>query len=88
MVLGKKHQTLVFQILVLRPVSIKAAVDAAADYVLQAVPHGTYEESISPLIGPDDIDPIRRLVLDEKYVYWVVPVKRFLDGPEPVKVNS
>lgn len=83
-----QKRTLEFQLEVgeVRPGTSHA--DAAADYVAKNVTHKVKETGLSPLMDSDGVHQTRWVVLDDTDIYWMIPVRRFVKSPEPIKVTK
>jgi len=83
-----KEQTLEFQIEVgeVRPGA--SAADAVLDYIVANVPHKFKDTGLSPLMDSEGVHLTLWVVLDDADIYWILPVKKFVTSPEPIKVKS
>jgi len=83
-----KKQSLEFQLDVAEVRPGTSPADAAVDYVLNNVRHQDSCIGVSPLMDSEGVHLTKWLVVDDTDIYWIIPARRFVKVPEPIKVKS
>jgi hypothetical protein len=65
-----------------------SAADVARDYILTNVFHRVFDHGMSPLQDSDGVHLTKWVVLDDKDIWWVIPVSRFVKKPGPILVKG
>lgn len=60
----------------------------AVDYVLINVPHQVSHAGTHFLPDYDGVHITRYLLLDDKDMWWMIPVRRFEKNPKPIIVGN